>query len=283
MMILSDRRCSIGEGPIWNDFDHMLYQVNGYGPKEIRCIDLETKEMVVRKLDFSVSAIGFSKEGKILVSCNDGVFVLNDDNSRTPLYNKSLYQIKNANDSKVGPDGRFYVGTQSSKRLGEAELIDGKLYSIDMNGNVKVLLDGLILSNGFDWSIDEERFYHTDSDTEVIKEYRFNKNSGTITFTGRQVEVPGVDGFTIDERDFLYVACWGKGHIAIVNTSNMKIEDYIDVPAEIPASCCFAGKNMDQFVVVTATLGADLNTDKNAGYTFVDNVRTKGRKPYLFG
>ena len=282
MKILSQKRCIIGEGPVWNEFDVKLYHVNGYG-NEICYIDLETKENIVRKLPFGVAAIGFSKKGEILVSCHDGAFILNADNTRIPLYDSSKYDIKYCNDAKVGPDGRFYVGTQSSKRFGTGDKIDGKLYSIDKNGEVKILLDNLILSNGFDWSMDEKRFYHTDSDTGIIKEYNFDKEKGEIIYTGREVKVYGVDGFTIDQNDFLYVACWGSGHIAVVDTADMQIKSYIDVPAKIPTSCCFGGVHMDEFVVVTASLGSDLSIDKNAGFTFISEIKTKGRKPYLFG
>lgn len=283
MNILSSKRCVIGEGPIWNEFDNKLYQVNGYGPNEIFSIDLETGEQTVRCLDFGVAAMGFSKSGEMLISCSDGAFILNDDGSRSPLYDRSKFEIKYGNDAKVGPDGRFYIGTQSSKRFGTGDSIDGKVYSIDKNGEVKVVLDGLILSNGFDWSIDEKRFYHTDSDTNIIKEYSFNKETGELSFTGRQVEVPGVDGFTIDQNDFLYVACWGRRHIAVVDTADMLVKSYIEVPTKIPTSCGFAGSDMENLIVVTATLGADLEKDTNAGDTFICNVKSKGRKPYLFG
>lgn len=283
MEIISNKHCIIGEGPIWNEFNHKLYQVNGFGANEILEIDIKTKDVKTRKFSFGVPAIAFSKKGEMLISNLDGAFILNNDDSLTPLYDRKKYEIKFANDSKVGPDGRFYVGTQSSKRKGVGEAIDGKLYSIDKNGEVKVLLDGLILSNGFDWSMDEKRLYHTDSDTGIIKEYNFDKEKGEITFTGRQVEVSGVDGFTIDQNDFLYVACWGYGHITVIDTADMQIKKYIEVPAKIPASCAFAGNDMEKLVIVTATLGADLEKDKNAGYTFICDTNTKGRKPYLFG
>ena len=283
MKILSDKRCTIGEGPVWNPFDRKLYHVNGYGANEICCIDLETKENSVRKLDFGVAAMGFSKKGEMLISCADGAFILNDDGTRKPLYDRTKFEIQYGNDAKVGPDGRFYIGTQSSKRKGVGDAIDGKLYSIDKDGEVRVLLDGLLLSNGFDWSMDEKRFYHTDSDTKIIKEYNFNKETGEISFTGRMVEVPGVDGITIDRNDFLYVACWGRGHIAIVDTADLQIKGYIDVPARIPASCGFAGENMDRLAVVTATRGVDPETDPNAGFTFLCDAGTNGREPFLFG
>lgn len=281
MKILSDKRCVIGEGPIWNEFDQKLYQVNAFGPNEILMLDLDTKEVITRKLPFGVSAIAFSKSGEMLVSCQDGAFILNPDNTRIPLYDTQKFEIKFGNDAKVGPDGRFYIGTQSSKRKGVGNEVDGKLYRVDKNREVKVLLDGLLLSNGFDWSMDEKRFYHTDSDTGIIKEYNFDKENGKISFTGRQVKVAGVDGFTIDQNDFLYVACWGQGHIAVVDTEDMQVKEYIEVPANVPASCCFAGKTMDQLVVVTASCDGNLDIDTKAGFTFVCDIKTRGRKPYL--
>ena len=282
MNVLSEYRCTIGEGPIWNVLDQKLYHVNGY-ENEIIEIDPDIGAVKVHKLDFGVAAIAFSNKGEMLISCADGAFVLHPDHTRKLLYDPAKYEIKYGNDAKVGPDGRFYVGTQSGKRMGVSPNVDGKLYCIDPDGTVKVVLDGLILSNGFDWSIDEKRFYHTDSDTRIIKEYDFNKSSGELSFTGRQVQVDGADGFTIDEKDFLYVACWGRGHIAVVDTRDMKIKDYIPVPTRIPASCCFAGQNMDQLVVVTAAYHLSAAEYPTAGCTFRKNVGTKGRKPYLFG
>lgn len=283
MEIISKHRCIIGEGPIWNEFDKKLYHVNGFGANEICCINLETKEAVVRKLDFGVSAMAFTKKGEMIISCPGGAFILNDDNTCMPLYDRSKYEIKYGNDAKVGPDGRFYIGTQSAKRKGVGDDIDGKLYSIDKNGIVKVLLAGLSLSNGFDWSMDEKYFYHTDSDTNIIKEYGFDKKNGEINFTGRKVIVEGVDGFTVDINNDIYAACWGKGHIVVIDTNSFTIKKYIDVPAHIPASCTFAGENMDKLIVVTASLYADLENDKYAGYTFVSENISKGRKPFLFG
>lgn len=280
--ILSDKRCIIGEGPIWNEFDNKLYYVNAWAG-EIHCIDLGTKEDSLCSLGIDVAAMGFTKNGEMLISCDDGAFILNGDNVCVPLYDRAKFEIKDGNDAKVGPDGRFYVGTVSAKRKGVGDAVDGKLYSIDKHGNVRILLDGLLLSNGFDWSMDEKRFYHTDSDTRIIKEYEFDKQSGDIEFTGRELYVPGVDGFTISEADELYIACWGRSYIAVADIRTMTIKEYIEVPTKIPVSCAFAGEDMDKLVITSATLGVDIEKDKNAGYTFIYDTQTRGRKPYLFG
>ncbi len=119
----------------------------------------------MRSLDIGCAAFCFDKNNKLIVSTDNGVFILNDDDTTSPIYDTDKYSLKYCNDMKTGPDGRIYMGTQSSKRKGVSDKIDGKLYSIDKYGNVHILLDNLILSNGLEWSMDEKRFYHTDSDT----------------------------------------------------------------------------------------------------------------------
>ncbi|MBR2038561.1 MAG: SMP-30/gluconolactonase/LRE family protein [Lachnospiraceae bacterium] len=279
--LICKKRCIIGESPIWNYKENIMYFTNGFG-NEICMLDIYTGELKVRPVDGGVAAIAFDRDNRLIVSRYDGVYYLKSDNTMEPLYDTAKYHISYANDMKVGPDGRIYVGTQSGKRCGVSDKVDGKLYSIDASGRVRVLLDGLILSNGLDWSMDEKRFYHTDSDTHIIKEYDFDKESGDIDFTGRQVRVDGVDGFTIDREERILAACWGKGHIAVIDTKSMEIISHIETPAEIPASCGFVGKDMNSLAVVTASYHADIEKDPYAGFTLIYKAGMFGRKPYLF-
>jgi len=283
MIILSEKRCNIGEEPIWNEREMRLYYTNGAGGNELCIYDPKEERLTIRALPVGVAAYAFTKENELIVSHAGGVDILNPDNTLSPLYDKLRYDIRYSNDMKVGPDGRIYAGTQSQKRKGISEEIDGKLYSIDKEGNVRVLLDGLRLSNGMEWSLDEKRFYHTDSDTSIIKEYFFDKASGNIEYTGRKVRVPGVDGFTIGSDGCLYVGCWGQGHIAVVDTKDMVLARTIETPAKIPASCGFFGENMDRLAITTADYGSDLTQDPNAGFLLIEEMKVFGRLPYKFG
>ena len=184
MKILTNKRCIIGEGPIWNEREQKLYFTNGFG-NEICTYDFKTDKLSVRSLPFGVSAFAFDINNRLIISHAGGVHILNEDDSLSSIYDNTNFEIKYANDMKVGPDGAIYDGTQSEKRKGISDKINGKLYRISPRGNVKILLDGLLLSNGMEWSIDETKFYHTDSDTQIIKEYDFDKENGTIKFSGR--------------------------------------------------------------------------------------------------
>lgn len=296
MKILADKRCIIGEGPIWNEKEETLYFTNGGGREYCKCRLAEdfsdiacgkhvsdiyqTKSVSLKK---DCAAICFDKNNTMIISCGDGVFAINKDGTYKDIYNTEKYDIKYANDMKVGPDGKIYVGTQSEKRMGISKKINGRLYSIDKFGQVKVLLEDLQLSNGMDWSVDERFLYHTDSDTNIIKEYEFDKEKGEICFTNRCVEVLGVDGFTVANDNKIYASCWGMGHIAVINLKSMTVEDYITIPCNIPTSCCFCGNDMSILAITTASFDADIQKDKNAGFTMLMKIGVNGRKPYLFG
>lgn len=280
MNALTNKRTIIGESPIWNNREQKLYVTNGL-ENEILIYDIANNTLTVRKTPVQAAAICFSKNNELIISHSGGVGILKNNSDIIPIYDNFKYKISNANDMKVGPDGRIYVGTQSGKRLGISDRIDGKLYSIDKFGNVSVLLEGISLSNGLDWSPDEKIFYHTDSDSGIIKEYYFDKISGKITFTDRKVKMPGVDGFCVAQNGDIYATAWGYGCVAVIDALKMQIKKEFKVPANIPVSCCFCGKNFELFAITTATFGADIN-DKNAGLTFLCNAGVKGKPSYYF-
>jgi len=125
MKIITEKRCIIGEGPIWNEKEKSLYYTNGMGGNELFIFEFETEKLKIRRLKTDAAAYAFTKDGRIIISTHDGTFILNDDDTQTELYG-SEFNIQYANDMKVGPDGRIYVGTQSRKRMGVSDKIDSK-------------------------------------------------------------------------------------------------------------------------------------------------------------
>ena len=282
MKKICEKRCIIGEGPIWNAREEMLYFTNGYC-NEICRLDLNTGELTVRPVEVGCAAFAFDRNNRLIVSRADGVLYLNPDGSTEYLYDPARYTIRFGNDMKVGPDGAVYVGTLSGRKKGISDDIDGRLYRISPYGEVTVLLENLDVSNGMDWSMDEIRFYFADTGTNLIREYDFDKTAGTIIPTGREVSVPGVDGFTIDREDRIFAAGWGYGCVYVIDTKSLTVTEKLPVPVPAPASCGFAGRNMDELVVVTASYFSDLEAYPDSGATYLQKMPVPGRLPYLFG
>ena len=279
MEAIYKKNCIIGEGPIWREANGRLYFVNPVEALEICSVYPDGSEPSAIKLTHGAAAIAFAKDGGILISSIDGVFKYDEEKDELTLFS----DIDGCNDAKVGPDGAFYVGTQSGARRGISNKVDGKLYRIDKFGKRKILLDGLILSNGMDWSADGKKFYHTDSDTHILKEYDFDIETGDIAYTGRCCYVSHIDGITIGIDGIIYAACWGEGHIAKIDTNTMQIIGYIETPVPIPSSCAFFGENMDTLAVTTANYDERAKENAMSGFTFAHKCNSRGKKPYLFG
>lgn len=282
MKILTQKRAVIGEGPVFNEIEQKLYFTNGL-ESEILIYDFNSDTLTAKKTPCEVSAMAFDNKNRLIVATQNGVFILNNDNSLTEIYDGKKYQIKKCNDLKVAPNGDIFVGTMSTIRKAQNKSeLDGKLYRISKNGVVSVLLDNLSLSNGLDWSSDKTKFYHTDSDTSIIKEYTYDICCGDITPTNRQVKVDGVDGFTISKKGYIYASCWAHNYVAVVDSKSMEVINYIKLPVEIPTSCAFCGKNLDVLAVTTASLNQDVKKDVNAGFTILLKGKEKGKLSHRF-
>ena len=198
MKVLKEKRCIIGEGPIWNEREQALYFTNGF-QREICIYNFKTEQMHIRKLPFGVSAIAFDTQGKLILSHAGGVHIVTNDDTLIPLYDPEKYgeaygiiylgKMRDIYSLYISHTKGKERVTISEKFLGISEKLDGKLYRISQDGTVDILLDGLSLSNGLEWSMDETKFYHADTGLQLIKEYFFHKNTGDITFSGRQVRV----------------------------------------------------------------------------------------------
>ena len=82
------------------------------------------------------------------------------------------------NDGKVGPDGRFWVGSMDDRSHRDPT---GALYRIDVAGRCDRLVDGLIISNGLAWSPDARTMYHADSRAGFIQAFDFDVAAGAIS------------------------------------------------------------------------------------------------------
>lgn len=65
MKLICDKRCIIGEGPIWNEREHRLYYVNGMGD-EICMLDLDDLSLSVRPVSPGVSAMALTRMAECL-------------------------------------------------------------------------------------------------------------------------------------------------------------------------------------------------------------------------
>jgi D-xylonolactonase len=153
------------------------------------------------------------------------------------------------NDVIADPLGRVYCGTMSTEER------KGRLYRLDLDGSLHLLLEDIGCSNGMAFPADRKSFYHTDSFSRQISLYDYAEETGALS--NRRVfaqlsESDGMpDGATLDSEGRVWSALWGGG--AVVRLDNEgNIDRRVSIPVPKASSVAFGGANYDQMYITTA-------------------------------
>ena len=277
LKIEKTKRALLGEGPLWDWRENKLYFVDIEG-QSIRRYDPETGEEQVIPTPQMVGTLGLCKDGRLLAALEDGIYFYSDG-AFTLAHKKCDIEGFRFNDGKVGPDGRFYVGTMS--REGK-----GAFYRLDIDGTLTKLFGGVYTSNGLAWSSDTKTFYYIDTRLRRIDAFDFDARSGSIS-GGTAVYDFGdehPDGMSIDENGNLHAAVWGSNKVMTVNPKTGELLGTIKTPAAQTSCTAFGGKDMDTMFITTACTGRlDDPKELLAGMLFSVKMPYKGVRANLFG
>lgn len=149
------------------------------------------------------------------------------------------------NETKCDPFGRLVVGSMD---LAETNP-DGAIYRIDPSGECRLLLGGLGVANGFEWSDDGRRMWFTDTAvaTIYVADYGDDGLSSVEPFAvGRASDGLARDidgGFWNGINDVGQVVRW---------TADGEVDVEFDVPAGHVTSVGFGGPELSTLFIATA-------------------------------
>ena len=133
------------------------------------------------------------------------------------------------NEGGCDPDGRFYCGSMAyDQRPGAASL-----YRLDADRSVHVVLEGVTVSNGLEWSPDGSRAYYNDTATYHIAVFDYDAGRGT----DRAARVRGdcaenrPDGLTVDEEGGVWVALSNGGAVRRYAPDGA-LDEVVEMPAQ---------------------------------------------------
>lgn len=270
-------RAALGEGPLWDYRENLLYFVDIEG-KSIRQYNPLTQVEKAIPTPQKVGTLGLCRDGRLLAALEDGIYLFKDGEF-TMAHEKTAIDGYRFNDGKVGPDGRFYVGTMSHDG-------SGAFYRLDADGALTKLFGGVYTSNGLAWSADSKTFYYIDTHYKRIDAFDFDieqgKISGGVTVYDLKDEHP--DGMSIDENGNLHVAVWGSNKVIIVNPLAGELIRTIKTPAAQTSCTAFGGEDLSTMFITSASFGRlDDPKEMLAGMVFSVKMPYKGLKANLFG
>lgn len=272
---------TIGEGPHWDEKSKSLFFVDIDGKllcKYNPANETVTKCSIDEKVGFIIPVEG--KADQFLLGYG-GDFALAtwDGKSEKPkdvkVHIKAEDNPENRiNDGKADPTGRVYAGSMCEvKDGGNFKTEKATLYSLE-NGEAKVRLTKVGLSNGLAWSLDHKKFYYIDSLLGNVRAFNYSKETGDIAngqvvFDLKGSNVQGVlpDGMTIDSEGKLWVAVFGGGKVLRIDPDSKELLLTVDIPAHQTTSVAWGGDNYDELYITSANFPDFIPAEEKNKYT----------------
>ncbi len=276
--MIADYQCVTGEGPLWHPMEQRVYWADiptgrmfRYHPATGQHEQFYHGEMVG---GFTIQADGalllFQERGAVRI-WRDGVLTTVID--EIPDERETRF-----NDVFTDTEGRVFCGTMPTKeRL-------GRLYRLDTDGSIHLLLEGIGCSNGMGFTPDRKGMYYTDSGKREIYLFDYDAATGAITNQRLFVRTPegeGVpDGMTVDAEGYVWSARWDGGHLFRFSPEGQEVGK-VRFPAKKVSCVTFGGPDYTDMYVTTAG-GNRKDTDgAGAGALYRVNLGIRGVPEYL--
>lgn len=281
-----NRRCFLGESPRWDPEGTRLVW-----------IDVLAGRILTRSLA-SGSRTGVTAGGRIggIVLRTDGLgYVVGQERSirvvdpggavektlveRVPGNGPGL----RTNEMAVDPVGRIVFGTMAGDKAPGASA----LWRLEHDGELRLLRDGLTVSNGMGWIPDGSAMYHVDSaDRRVVRLPYGDAGCGDPVVVTTIADDDGVpDGLCVDADGGFWVALNGAGQCRHYDPDGVETHR-VTLPVAAVSSCVMAsGVDGTQLFMTTGASGLDekdLLDQPAAGFVFVAEVPQTPADPVFY-
>ena len=159
------------------------------------------------------------------------------------------------NDLTTDSKGRVYVGSVAFKVFSDDKMIPGHLHLIDVDGSVRTISDGVMLTNGLGFSPDGRTLYHADARDAVVRQYEVSPDGNVSDWKPFvQANNGHPDGLAVAEDGSVWIAM-AYGSRVDVFESNGALRESLPVPLPMVTSVCFGGPDLKDLYVVTGSRG----------------------------
>lgn len=266
--VVADLSCKLGENPLWSPHEGKLYWTDILGRQLLTFDPASGKHEVV--LDgLTVGGFTLNVDGSLLLFMDRGRVAVFHKGSLVrdviPELDDELHS--RFNDVIADPEGRIFCGTMPVPESAPNGPRLGRLYRLDTDGSIRVVLEEVGCSNGMGFSPDLSTFYFTDSTPRTISAFDFHRQTGdlscrrTWSATPDSSDVP--DGMTVDRSGHIWSARWGSGRAEYISPTG-ELLGALDLPARQVTSMCFGGEQLRDLYITTAGTGNTPRSGDNA-------------------
>jgi D-xylono/L-arabinono-1,4-lactonase len=272
-VIIADYACATGENPLWHPDEERVYWTDIPTGRMFR-YDPATRQHEMCYQGPSVGGFTIQADGKLLLFMAQGAIrVWHDGFHETIVPEIPDERNSRFNDVIADPAGRVFCGTMPTpERL-------GRLYRLDTDGSLEVVVEGVGTSNGMGFTPDLRNMYYTDTRERTIYLFDYNGTTGEISNRRVFTQVPpdegGPDGMTVDAEGHVWSARWG-GSCVVRYDSGGSVIERIDFPVPKVSCPTFGGPDYADMYVTTAGGNNKLEEGDDAGALFCVSPGVKG-------
>jgi sugar lactone lactonase YvrE len=283
--VILEPRARVGEGPTWDERSNTLVWVDIMG-HSVHIYDPVTGHDRSVDVGQPVGAAVLREGGGLALALRDGFGLLDAelDNLRMVASVEADVPTNRMNDGKCDAAGRFWAGTMPFEDVPGA----GALYRMDATYQVRRMLTGVNLSNGLDWSADNQTMFYVDSTTHGIDTFDFDLDRGLLGERRRLISIPpevGLpDGMTVDAEGGIWVALHGAGKVHRYLPDG-SLDRVIRVPTPMVTCPAFGGIDLGDLYITSMTYGMsarEMEEQPLAGALFRCRPGVKGKLPNRF-
>jgi sugar lactone lactonase YvrE len=250
-----------GEGPVWSPRWGGLRWVDMLAGDVLSLADDGSVER--RHVGEIAAAVRPRRGGGAVIGIERGFALEDPDGTVRALEEVWRDPSVCMNDGGCDPDGRFYCGSMAyDQRPGAASL-----YRLDPDESVQVVLEGVTVSNGLEWSPDGALVYYNDTATRSIAVFAYDRDEGLrdrrlfVTLEHRP------DGLTVDAEGGVWTALSDGGAVRRYALDG-RLDAVIEVPTRKVTACTFGGVDLDELYISTSREGLEPGEDPVAGALF---------------
>ena len=242
------------EGPVWDPQKGLYFSdVTGGG---IFLLDRSGKISTAVEKRRGVGGMALHAEGGLVAGGREIAWIGTDGVPRTLLDSAHADGAVGFNDLTTDATGRIYVGSLAFKVFGGGPMQPGNLYCIEVDGRVRRVSDGVLLTNGLGFSPDGKRLYHSDARRQMVRVYDVEADGALGHWkcfcAMGEGRVP--DGLKVAMDGSVWVADAHGGRVAVFEADGRHRRD-IEVPLPMVTSVCFGGDDLRDLYVVTGSRG----------------------------
>lgn len=252
---------ALGESPVWDEQEQALYFIDILAP-QLHRLDMQSHSLHSWRMPATIGSFGLCRTGGLILALRTGVHLFAPLAGTFKLLAQPEPHIAHnrLNDGKVGPDGRFYVGSMDD-RPERAET--AALYRIDHDGTCTRIIDHLRVSNGLAWSGDGRTMYHSDTRHEWVRIHDFDVTTGNLsnmrTLCSLSEAEGRPDGAAMDAAGYYWSAGVSAGCLNRIAPDG-SIARKLHLPMAAPTMPCFGGPDMKTLFVTSLTKNGQAGT-----------------------